>query len=129
MQYHATEAYRTARQKTAAPRELEAGLLLCAAADLQASALSGGVEGRSEPCPAVTRALAHNCKLWTVLVTSAMQADCPLPEAIRQSVAELGLFVIARTARAMGSATGEAVDEAVGMLVDINRTVAAGLRA
>ena len=128
MQHQATEAYRHARQKTAAPRELEAGLLLAAAAHLQSSSANGFGEQNPAHCPAFTRAMTFNCKIWTILVTCAMRTDCGLPEPIRQSIAELGLFIIGRTARVLKDASGLAAAEAVSVLIEINRSVALGLR-
>lgn len=70
-------------------------------------------------------ALTYNRKLWTVLVTSATQADNPLPDAIKQNVANLGLFVLGHTMRVMA----DPAPERLGVLVTINREIAAGLRA
>jgi flagellar protein FlaF len=128
MQQQAAEAYRHARQKTAAPRELEAGLLLAAAAHLQSS--TDTIFGSRNPahCPTFARAMTFNCKIWTILVTCAMRSDSPLPVAIRQSIAELGLFVIARTAHILRDGMASAASEAIAVLVEINRSVAAGLR-
>ena len=69
-------------------------------------------------------ALAYNRKLWTVLVSSATQPDNPLPGAIKQNVANLGIFVFSHTLRVLA----QPAPERLGVLVTINREVAAGLR-
>jgi flagellar protein FlaF len=128
MQHQGTDAYRHARQKTAAPRELEAGLLLAAAAHLQSLATNGFDNRNPAHCPSFMRAMTFNCKIWTILVTCAMRADSQLPQAIRQSIAELGLFVIGRSARALKDGSGLTASEAISVLIEINRSVASGLR-
>lgn len=69
-------------------------------------------------------ALTYNRKLWTILVTSVTRAENPLPPAIKQNVANLGLFVFNHTLRLMA----EPNPERIGILVTINREIAAGLR-
>ena len=128
MQYQGSEAYRQTRQKTAAPRELEAALLLAAAAHLQVVANSLTEERQLRYCPTFRRAVTFNAKIWTILVTSAMRPDNALPQPMRQSIAELGLFVIGRTAHLFHELSANAAGEAVPVLIEINRLVASGLR-
>jgi flagellar protein FlaF len=128
MQHQGTDAYRHARQKTAAPRELEAGLLLAAAAHLQSIAAMDLENVNPAHCSNFARAMTFNCKIWTILVTCAMRTDSQLPQTIRQSIAELGLFVISRTARVLKDRSGRTAGEAIPVLVEINRSVASGLK-
>ncbi len=128
MQSRAAEAYRSTRQKTASPRELEAGLLLAAASHLQAVP-TDLVDDRHPPnTKALVAAITFNCKIWTILITSAMRGGSDLPDAIRQSVAELGLYVIRRSAQTLQEASGQSARDALATLVEINRSVASGLR-
>lgn len=129
MQFQATEAYRQTRQKTASPRELEAGVLLAAAANLQMVTNRGRSSQIPKHCPDFAQAMTLNCKIWTILVTSAIRSNSRLPEAICQSIAELGLFVIDRSARIMNDPSGNEADDGVPVLIEINRAVASGLRA
>lgn len=69
-------------------------------------------------------ALTFNRKLWTVLVTSATDAENPLPPAVKNGIANLALFVFNRTL----TIASEPTPEKLGVLVNINREVAAGLR-
>jgi flagellar protein FlaF len=70
-------------------------------------------------------ALTFNRKLWTILVTSVTDADNPLPQAIKNNMANLAIFVFERTITIMT----EPSPEKLGALITINREIAAGLRA
>jgi flagellar biosynthesis activator protein FlaF len=70
-------------------------------------------------------ALMYNRKLWTILVTSATDADNPLPQAVKNNITTLAIFVFNRTLAVM---TEPAADK-LAVLVNINREIASGLRA
>ena len=116
---NAAQAYSAVAKQIANPRELEADLLLKAAARLQAVHDSWD-RGKSE----LNAALLYNRKLWSIILTSVTGADHPLPVPIRQNVANLGLFVVNRTQAIMG---GDPKREQLGSLISINRELAAGL--
>src|SRR5665647_290902 len=92
----AAQAHATTAKKTANPRELEADLLLSAAARLQA--ISDAWDGKR---PELEAALFYNRKLWSIFVTSATGTDNPLPAGLRQNVANIGLFVFKQTLTTM----------------------------
>lgn len=117
---NAAKAYGTVAQQTASPRELEVQLLLRAAQRLQA--VHDDWDGGR---PQLDNALLFNRKLWTVFLSSVTRADNPLPADIRQNVANLGLFVMNQTLAVMG----EPKRERLPSLININRELAAGLRA
>lgn len=119
MQQAAT-AYSRMAQATHSPRELEAAILMKAAARLQA--IRDDWAGKR---PDLDDALTYNRKLWTVLVSSATEAANPLPAAIKQNVANLGIFVFNHTIALIG----EPRPERLGVLITINRELAAGLRS
>jgi flagellar biosynthesis activator protein FlaF len=104
---------------TQSPRELEATVLLKAASRLQA--VRDDWQGRQAE---LDDALTYNRKLWTILVTSVTDADNPLPQVIKNNIANLALFVFERTITVMT----EPAPEKLGALVTINREIAAGLR-
>jgi flagellar protein FlaF len=116
---HGTQAYRAVAKEIASPRELEASLLLKAAARLQAVVESWD-QNRSD----LDAALLYNRKLWTVFLGSAMNDDNPLPVEIRQNVANLGMYIMSQTI----AVTSDPKVEIVNSLVSINRELAAGLR-
>jgi flagellar protein FlaF len=115
---HAAQTYDAVAKQTANPRELEADLLLNAAARLQA--IRDGWHDKSRELPA---ALNYNRKLWSIFVTSATSAENPLPPGVRQNVANLGLFVFNHTLAIMANPR----PESLGSLISINRELAAGL--
>jgi flagellar biosynthesis activator protein FlaF len=115
---HPTKAYGAVAVQTANPRELEADLLLSAAARLQA--IRDGWKGKH---PELDAALLYNRKLWSIFVTSATNKDNPLPAGLRQNVANLGIFVFKQTMAALADPR----PENLGALININRELAAGL--
>jgi len=116
--HSATQAYGKVARQIATPRELEANLLLKAAAHLQA-VREGWHERQSE----LHEALLFNRKLWTILASSVASTDNQLSVQIRQNVANLGLFVMKQTMAAIG----EPHPDKLRALININRELAAGL--
>ena len=70
-------------------------------------------------------ALKFNRKLWNVFLNSATREENPLPVAIRQNIANLGIFVLNHTIKLEARPEPSRLD----VLININREVAAGLRA
>src|SRR5262249_51993055 len=114
----AAQAYKTVSRQTSNPRELEASLLLQAAARLQ-SVHDGWDKNKSQ----LDEALLYNRKLWSVFLADATDGKNPLPKDVRQNVANLGLFVMNHTVAVMSNPR----PEQLGSLIRINREVAAGL--
>ena len=106
-------------KEIASPRELEASLLLKAAARLQA-VVDRWDENKSD----LNDALTYNRKLWTLFLGSAVDSDNPLPLEIRQNVANLGMYIMSQTV----SLTSNPQVSVLRSLVNINRELAAGLR-
>jgi flagellar protein FlaF len=103
--HYASKAYAKTARETAGPRELEASLLLKAAAKLQAVY----DDWREKP---------HG------LTDAVTRDDNKLPLPVRQNIANLGMFVIGETFSLM---TRPRPDH-LASLIKINRSVAAGLR-
>ncbi len=120
MQNQATLAYQQVAKQTLSPRNREADLLSRSASDLQRVrdnwASSGGE---------LERALQFNRKLWTILMTSVTREENPLPRQLKENVANLGLFIIKRTLDIQITPSEEKLDA----IININRELAAGLRA
>lgn len=72
---------------------------------------------------ALEEALYFNRKLWTVLVSSVAKQENPLPDAIKQNIANLGVFIFQRTVELSLEPEASKVD----ILITINREIAAGL--
>ena len=116
----ATDVYRSVAKEIASPRELEANLLLKAAARLQAVSNSWEQDKRD-----LNEALFFNRKLWTVFLGAITSPDNQLPIEIRQNIANLGVFIMNQTVSVMSNPRREALAP----LININREIAAGLRA
>jgi flagellar protein FlaF len=117
--HSAASAYKKVAKQTANGRELEADLLLKAASRLQAIH-----DAWDRNKADLADALLYNRKLWAIFLTDVTGPDHPLPAAIRQNVANLGIFVMKQTL----SATADPKPEHLDSLININRQLAAGLR-
>src|SRR5213075_1526062 len=108
----AAHAYGKVAKETSSPQELEATLLLKAASRLQAVR-----DGWDQKSSELGDALLYNRKLWSIFLTSVTRPDNPLPDLVRQNVANLGLFVMNQTI----SLTAEPRPEKLVSLININR--------
>ena len=120
MQQHATQAYQTVAKRTGSPRDLEANLLSKSAVNLQRIRENWDLADAE-----LAGALKFNRKLWNVFINSAVREENPLPASIRQNIANLGLFVLSHTIKLEARPEPSRLD----VLININREVAAGLRA
>jgi flagellar protein FlaF len=119
MYKQAAQAYSRINQTTASPREVEAMLLSQAAARF--AAIQGDWENSSGELEA---ALNFNRKIWTVLATSVVKPENPLPEAIKKNVASLAVFILSHTVSLMARPAPEGLN----VFISINQNIAAGLR-
>lgn len=117
----AAKAYAEIAKQTASPRELEASLLLKAAAKLQAVQESWNGKKPS----GLDDALLYNRRLWTVFIDAVMRDDNKLPKPVCQNLTSLGMRVMSDTFALMTKPRPEHLTT----LIDINRGIAAGLRA
>ena len=88
-----------------------------------ASRLQAVRDGWDKTSGELDDALLYNRKLWTIFLASVTETDNPLPAAVRQNVANLGLFVMNQTMSVMGNPQ----PARLATLININREVAAGL--
>ncbi len=117
--HKATTTYAKVAQETLTGRELEAHVLLKSAARLQ------NIQENWEASHSqLDAALAHNRRLWTVLVSAVTDPINPLPSEIKNNIANLALFIFTRTI----DLTAEPKKERIDILININRQIAAGLR-
>ena len=116
--HQASKAYGKVANVTANPRELEASLLLKAAAQLQTIHDTWAQSGSK-----LNEALVFNRKLWSIFMACVVENDHPLPPAVRQNIANIGVFVMNETLSLMS----EPRAEKLGSLIDINREIASGL--
>lgn len=116
---YAVQAYARAANDIAGPRELEASLLLQAAAKLQA------VQSSWKEKPGATKeAVLFNRRLWTVFLDSLIQDKDRLPPPLRENLKTLGAFVMCETFSLVTKPQQKHFEN----LININRRIAAGLR-
>ncbi len=116
---HAANAYAKVARETAPPRELEAFLLLEAAAKLQTVHDSW----RDKPA-GLNEAIMYNRRLWTVFLDAVTRDDNKLPRTIRENLTKLGMFVMSETFALMTQPKPGHIKS----IIKINRGIAAGLR-
>ncbi len=119
MQNSAAFAYKTVGAQTVSPRVLEANLLSRAAGQLQ-RCRDDWDNTRHE----LTTVLMFNRKLWTVFLGSVTGEESQLPKALRENIANLGIFVMKQTLNVMSEPEARKLT----VLININREIAAGLR-
>jgi flagellar biosynthesis repressor protein FlbT len=116
---YAANAYARIANDIAGPRELEANLLLQAAAKLQA------VQNSWKEKPSATKeAVLFNRRLWTVFLDSLIQDKDRLPVTLRENLKTLGAFVMCETFSLVTKPQQRHFEN----LININRRIAAGLR-
>jgi flagellar protein FlaF len=116
---YASKAYANVAKEVADPRELEAKLLLKAAAKLQLVH-----DSWCDKPPGLSDAVLYNRRLWIVFIDAVMREDNKLPAAVRQNILNVGIFVMAETFSLMTKPRPEHLAN----LIRINRGIAAGLR-
>jgi flagellar biosynthesis activator protein FlaF len=117
--HYGANAYSKVAQATQSPRELEATILMKAATRLEGIRQDWAARAKD-----LDEALTYNRKLWTILVSSVTRPENPLPPTIKQNIANLGLFIFNHTLKL----SSDPNPERLGILVTINREIAAGLR-
>lgn len=115
---NAAHIYGKVAKQTSSPRDLEASLLLQAAARLQA-VCDGWETSQSK----LSDALLYNRKLWTIFMSSVTEEGHQLPREIRENVANLGIFVMNQTLTTICDPRPEHLNS----LIRINRELATGL--
>ena len=116
--HNAAQAYARTAQTTLNGRDLEASVLLKAAARLQAVK-----ENWDAQKDKLDEALTFNRKIWTVLASSVSSDDNPLPKPVKQNILNLSVFIFNHSMRMIT----EPAAERLGVLININREIAGGL--
>ena len=116
---YASKAYAKTAKETAPPRELEASLLLKAAAKLQAVH-----DSWSDEPSGLQDALMYNRRLWTVFLDAVQHEGSRLPITLRDNLTKLGAFVMGETFALMTKPKPQHLTS----IIKINRGIAAGLR-
>ena len=119
MQNQAAMAYQTVAKKTVSANEREADLLSQSALRLQN--IRDNWEGSYSD---LGSALNFTNSLWGILLAAVASQESPLPDDIRQNVANLGIFILSRIVEIQLEPAPQKLDA----IININRELAAGLR-
>jgi flagellar protein FlaF len=115
------DAYQTIEKDTLDGRELEASVLMRAAARLAEVKGNWSSPNRNE---LLDDALRYNQRLWTLFQAELSSLDNPLPTEIKHNLLTLSIFVDKRTFDLMSYPEVGKLD----ILININLNIAAGLR-
>ncbi len=121
--HYAHKAYGKTAKEAAAPRDLEAMLLLEAAAKLQ-TVRDAWQNHRLPKPPGLDDAVLYNRKLWTIFIDALIREDNQLPELLRHNLLRLGVYIMAETFSLMTEPKPQHLES----IISINRGIAAGLR-
>ena len=119
MYQQGAQAYQQTAKVVESSRERESPLHMKAAATLQK--VRDEWPNSFDDMPA---ALNFNRKLWSIFMISVTKEESPLPQEIRQNIANLGLFVMNQTREMLLEPQPQKLE----VLVRLNRQIAAGLR-
>jgi flagellar biosynthesis activator protein FlaF len=124
--HYASRAYAKVAKEVADPRELEAMLLLNAAAKFQAVLDRWGNKASRRDGPnGLAEALLYNRRLWLIFIDAVMSERNQLPVGIRQNILNLSVFVMGETYSLMTTPQRHHLAN----LIKINRALASGLSA
>lgn len=122
MHHQGALAYQQTTKIVESSRERESALLMKAAAGLQKVKDEWNIGTHEE----LKAALGFNRKLWTIFMAAVTKEDSPLPDEIRQNIANLGMFVMNQTREILLDVNPQ--PQQLDVLVRLNRQIAAGLR-
>ncbi len=120
MQNQAAMAYQQVAKQTVSPSEREADLLAQSALRLQNIRDDWDASYMD-----LASALKFTNSLWGILLAAVVSPESPLPDNIRENVANLGIFVLGRIVEIQLEPAPAKLDA----IININRELAAGLRA
>lgn len=112
-------AYQQAQKSNMSPREVEAMAFTKAAVLLEEARTAEGDQQK------LSQGLRFNHLLWTIMQADITEPENQLPPELKANIMSLSIFVDKQTSKALR--TGATQDLEV--LININRNIAAGLRA
>jgi flagellar biosynthesis activator protein FlaF len=115
---YAANAYAKTSQSVMTPREAESAVLTKAALRLQMIR-----DDWANQSGDLVPALNFNQKVWAILSTAATDPANPLPQEVKQGIANLAAFVFGRMFETMAEPEAGKLNA----LISINQNIAAGL--
>lgn len=122
MHHQGASAYQQTAKVVESSRERESALLMKAAAGLQRVKDEWDIGTHQD----LKAALTFNRKLWTIFMAAVTKDDSPLPQDVRQNIANLGMFIMNQTRDILLEPSPQ--PQKLDVLVRLNRQIAAGLR-
>jgi flagellar protein FlaF len=113
--------YRNVQKTTMSDREIEASVLMKAAAKLKYCQDNWDAADRAEK---LDEALKFNQLLWSIFQAELSKDDNPMPKQIRQDILSLSLFIDKRILEVMAYP----LMEKLSVIININMNIAAGLK-
>lgn len=117
----ALKAYDKVNKSTMSGRDVEAEVLTKAALKLKDCQDHWEVTGKNTK---LYDALKHNQRIWTILQAELEKPENPLPRGLKADLLRLSIFIDKRTMETLAYPS----PEKLGILIDINHNIAAGLR-
>jgi len=116
------EVYRNVQKTTMSDREIEASVLIKAAAQLKYCQDNWDAADRPGK---LDEALKFNQLLWSLLQAELSKDDNPMPRQIRQDILSLSIFIDKRILDVMAYPSPEKLT----VVININMNIAAGLKS
>lgn len=121
MRMNQLQAYNTINNVTMSGREIEASVLTKAALKLKDCQNNWDAHDREDK---LNDALRFNQRIWSIFQGELSKEDNPLPKKMRLDVLKLSAFVDRRILETMAAPD----PEKLGVVININNNIAAGLR-
>ena len=118
----AIKAYQNIDNATLSGRETEARVLTRAALKLQECKNDWDAPGRKSK---LDEALRYNQRIWSIFQEELAMDDNPLPKKLKEDILSLSIFIDKRIFEIMAFPA----PEKLGVLININQNMAAGLRS
>jgi len=121
MQSNQTNAYKQVQKTALTDRQIEAAVLMKAAAMLKRCQTNWNASDRDQN---LNKALRFNQLLWSFFQAALVNPENPLPENMKQDILRLSLFIDKRIFEIIAYPTPEKIT----IIIDINTNIAEGLR-
>jgi flagellar biosynthesis activator protein FlaF len=117
-----TDVYKEVQKTSLSDRQLEAAVLMKAAAMLKRCQSNWDATDRDEQ---LEKALRYNQLLWSFFQSALANPDNPLPQRLKEDIFRLSMFIDQRIFEVMSYPSPEKIS----IIIDINTNLAEGLRA
>lgn len=122
MHSNQTDAYREIQKTALTDRQLEAAVLMKAAAMLKRCQANWNAADRDQ---SLDKALRFNQLLWSFFQAALVSPENPLPANLKEDILRLSMFIDKRIFEIIAYPTPEKIS----IIIDINTNLAEGLRA